>query len=112
MLKENEKIKVVNDQMGSPTYTYDFATKLRELIGRGYGIYHVTNSSHCSWYDFAVEIAKLQGAKTEVNPTTSNKFKRPARRPSFSVLANSMLRLEGIKELRNWKEALKDYISQ
>jgi len=112
LLLEREEIDVVNDQIGSPTYTYDLAIKLRELIGRGYGIYHITNSSHCSWYEFAEEIAMLKGSKTRINPITSDKLKRPAKRPAFSVMGNTMLKLEGLKELRSWKDALKDYISQ
>lgn len=111
LLSEKDEIDVVNDQVGSPTFTYDLAVKLKELVGRGYGIYHITNSSHCSWYEFAVEIEKIKGINKKVNPTTSDKFRRPARRPAFSVLGNTMLRLEGIEELRHWKEALKDYLS-
>jgi dTDP-4-dehydrorhamnose reductase len=111
LLSEKGEIEVVDDQTGSPTYTYDLAVKLRELIGRGYGIYHITNSSQCSWHGFAVEIAKLKGINKKIKPITSDKFKRPARRPSFSVLNNTMLRLEGIKELRHWKEALKEYLT-
>ncbi len=111
-LYETEQLDVVNDQVGSPTYTYDFAVKLRELIGKGYGIYHIANSSQCSWFEFASEIAKIKGVKTRINPITSDKLNRPAKRPAFSVLGNTMLRLEGIKELRNWQKALNEYCSQ
>jgi dTDP-4-dehydrorhamnose reductase len=110
LLSEKNEIDVVNDQVGSPTFTYDLARKLRELIGRGYGTYHITNTSHCSWYEFAVEIAKLKGINKNINPTTTEKFKRPAKRPAFSVLENTMLRLEGIEPARHWKDALKDYL--
>jgi dTDP-4-dehydrorhamnose reductase len=110
LLSEKNELHVVNDQVGSPTYTYDLAGKLRELIGRGYGTYHITNSSHCSWYEFAVEIARLKGINMNINPTTTEKFKRPAKRPAFSVLGNTMLRLEGIEPARHWKEALSDYL--
>jgi len=110
LLSERNEIDVVNDQVGSPTYTHDLAKKLRELIGRGYGTYHITNTSHCSWYEFAVEIAKLKGINKNINPTTTEKFKRPAKRPAFSVLGNTMLRLEGIEPARHWKEALRDYL--
>jgi dTDP-4-dehydrorhamnose reductase len=112
LMSEREEIEVVDDQKGSPTYTYDLAVKLKEIIGKGFGIYHITNASHCTWYEFALAIAKLKGSKTKIKPITSDKYKRPAKRPSFSVLENTMLRLEGIKELRNWKEALKEYLSQ
>ena len=110
LLSEKDEISIVNDQTGSPTHAYDLALKLKEIIGKGYGTYHMTNTSECSWYEFALEIAKLKNSKTTIRPITSDEFNRPARRPAFSVLDNSMLRLEGIKELRHWKEALKDYM--
>lgn len=112
LMSEKEEIDIVDDQRGCPTFTYDLAVKLKELIGRGCGTYHITNSSHCSWFEFAVEIANLRGSKTKINPTTSDKFIRPAKRPAFSALGNTMLRLEGLGELRHWKEALKDYLSE
>lgn len=112
LMSERKEVEVVDDQKGSPTYTYDLAVTLRELIGKGFGIYHISNTSQCSWYEFALEIAKLKGMNTNIKPITSEKFKRPAQRSSFSVLENTMLRLEGIKELRHWKEALKEYLEQ
>lgn len=113
LLTEKEHLDVVNDQISSPTYTYDLAVKLRELIGKGYGIYHITNTSQCSWFEFAVEIAKLlKNSKTKIQPITSDKLNRSAKRPAFSVLGNTLLRLEGLKELRHWKDALKDYLAQ
>ncbi len=111
LLPEKEEINVVDDQTGSPTCTYDLAVKLKELPGRGYGIYHITNSSYCSWYEFATEIAGLKPGKTKIKPISSDKFSRPARRPAFSVLDNTMLRLEGIQQPRHWKEALRDYMT-
>ncbi|HDH34972.1 MAG TPA: dTDP-4-dehydrorhamnose reductase, partial [Nitrospirae bacterium] len=64
----------------------------------------------CSWYEFALEIAALRQSDTKIIPITSNEYKLPARRPSHSVLANAMLKQAGIKELRNWKEALRGYM--
>lgn len=110
LLSERDELKVVNDQTGSPTYTYDLARKLRELIGKSYGIYHITNSGNCSWYGFALEIAALKHSKVRIVPVTSDEFRRPARRPSFSVLANNRLGREGLDELRSWKAALREYI--
>ncbi len=112
LFSEKDEIGVVDDQTGSPTFTYDLAAKLKDIIGRGFGIYHITNTSQCSWYEFAVEILKLKGINKKVTPITSDKFIRPAKRPCFSVLDNTMLRLEGLMELRHWKEALKDYLSE
>ncbi len=112
LLSEKDEIDVVDDQVGSPTYTYDLAFTLRELIGKGYGIYHITNASHCSWFEFAQEISRLKTSNTRIVPTTTDKFNRPAKRPAYSVLDNTMLRLEGIGELRHWKDALREYLSQ
>ncbi|UCD34584.1 MAG: dTDP-4-dehydrorhamnose reductase [Nitrospiraceae bacterium] len=110
LMSEREELDVVDDQVGSPTCTRDLALKLRELIGRGYGTYHITNSSYCSWYEFALEVARLKSVATTVRRTTSEQFNRPARRPAFSVLNNTMMKLEGLYELRPWKEALEDYL--
>jgi dTDP-4-dehydrorhamnose reductase len=110
LLSERETIEVVNDQVGSPTFTLDLAIKLKEVIGKGYGTYHITNSGSCSWYDFAVMIASKKGIKRQIIPTTTERFNRPAKRPANSVLGNTMLRLEGISPLRHWEEALDAYL--
>ena len=110
LLLDRDEIKVINDQTGSPTYTLDLAHKLRELIGKDYGTYHITNSSKCSWYEFAIEIAALKHSDTKIIPITSDEFGQLAMRPSYSVLANTRLKHEGIKELRRWKEALREYM--
>jgi dTDP-4-dehydrorhamnose reductase len=110
LLSERDGIEVVNDQMGCPTFTLDLAAKLREVMGRGYGIYHITNTGSCSWYDFAVTIASKRGIKKRITPVSSERFKRPAKRPANSVLGNTMLRLEGIGTLRHWEEALDAYL--
>lgn len=110
LLSERETIEVVNDQVGSPTFTLDLAIKLKEVIGKGYGIYHITNAGSCSWYDFAVMIASKKGIQRQIIPTTTERFNRPAKRPANSVLGNTMLRLEGISPLRHWEEALDTYL--
>lgn len=110
LLSERETIEVVNDQVGCPTFTLDLAIKLKEVIGKGYGLYHITNAGRCSWYDFAVMIASKEGIKKQIIPTTTERFNRPAKRPANSVLGNTMLRLEGISPLRHWEEALDAYL--
>jgi len=120
LAKEKKEIEVVNDQTGSPTYTKDLAWAIAQLIGTEredssnranlYGIWHITNSGQCSWYDFAREI--LQDSDVQVKPISSEKLNRPARRPKFSVLDNYVWRLQGWKPLRHWKEALKDYLKE
>ncbi len=112
LLAGKDTLKVVNDQCGSPTFTEDLANMIRQMMGRGYGIYHATNSGACTWYEFAVKIAELIGSDTEIEPVTSVQFKRPAKRPAQSGLNNTMLRLEGITPLRHWSEALEHYIKQ
>ena len=111
-LAEKEKvIKVVNDQILTPTSTKDVVEKLFELIQtENYGIYHMTNTGSCSWYEFACEIFKLMNLSTNVLPVTTEEFKAKAKRPKYSVLDNVNLRKIGLADLRNWKEALKDYI--
>lgn len=110
LLSEKDHLDVVNDQTGSPTYTVDLASAIRELLGKGYGTYHVTNSGACTWYEFALAIAAKTGSSTPIRPVTSEQFKRPARRPANSVLGHTMLRLEGIREPRPWEEALGEYL--
>jgi dTDP-4-dehydrorhamnose reductase len=112
LLSQKDSIEVVSDQVGCPTYTIDLAGKIPEIIKKGYGIYHVTNSGSCSWYDFAVAIAEKKGFKKKISPVTSDHFNRPAKRPSYSVLGNTMLRLEGIGLPRKWEEALEEYLAE
>ncbi|MBI5075046.1 MAG: dTDP-4-dehydrorhamnose reductase [Nitrospirae bacterium] len=112
LLAGRDSLRVVNDQFGSPTFTEDLAHTIRLMIGKGYGVYHVTNAGICTWYEFAVKIAELKGIDRPILPVTSEEFKRPARRPAQSGLNNTMLRLEGISPLRHWSEALKQYIKQ
>ena len=120
LAKQKKEIEVVNDQIGSPTYTKDLAQAIAQLIGREgkdsitraslYGIWHITNSGQCSWYEFAREI--LQDSDVPVKPITSEELNRPAKRPKFSVLENSVRKFQGWKSLRHWKEALKDYLEE
>lgn len=110
LLSERDRIEVVNDQTGCPTYTLDLALTLRKMVGRGYGIYHVTNSGSCSWYDFALEIASVKGIKKKVLPTTSDKFVTPAKRPANSVLGKTLLKLENLPVPRPWQEAVLEYL--
>ena len=109
--KEKEEIRVVSDQIVTPTSTIDVAKKLFELIQTGkYGIYHMTNTGSCSWYEFACEIFKITKSNIKVLPTTSEQFGAKAERPHYSVLDNFNLRKIGLDDLRDWKDALKDYI--
>ncbi len=113
LAKEGSEIKVVNDQITTPTSTKDVTAKLYELIKTGkYGTYHMTNAGQCSWYEFALEIFRLAELTPKIIPISSKEFGAKAKRPFYSVLDNMMLRSIGLKDMRDWKEALKDYIDR
>jgi dTDP-4-dehydrorhamnose reductase len=112
LARERDKLRVVSDQVFSPTYATDLARKIVQLISTDYyGIFHITNRGACSWYEFTVEILKQAGIKTPVVPITSDQYPQKARRPRNSVLDNYHLRLLGMDDMRPWQEALKDYLS-
>jgi dTDP-4-dehydrorhamnose reductase len=109
---ERDKLRVVSDQVFSPTYATDLARKIVQLISTDYyGIFHITNRGACSWYEFTVEILRQAGIKTPVVPITSDQYPQKARRPLNSVLDNYHLRLLGMDDMRPWQEALKDYLA-
>lgn len=95
-----EKVRVVDDQTGKPTYTFDLAKKTSELINLDSGIYHITNDGQCSWFEFAS--AFINNAV----PCSSAEFPRKAKRPEFSVLKNTKT-----TPMRHWKDALNDYLN-
>jgi dTDP-4-dehydrorhamnose reductase len=110
LAKERDKLTVVDDQIFSPTYTPDLAAKIVELINTElYGIYHITNSGSCSWYEFAKEALRLVGSKTPIVPITSDQYPQKAKRPSYSVLGNYQLKLTGMGDLPTWQEGLEAY---
>ena len=108
---ERDELRVVSDQVFSPTYTADMARKIAQLVTTEYyGIFHITNRGACSWYEFTAEILRLAGLKTAVVPITSNQYPQKAPRPRYSVLDNYHLRLLGMDDMRPWQEALEDYL--
>ncbi len=111
LTKEKDEIKVVNDQVGSPTYVSDLAKAISALIStKYYGIYHITNSGECSWYKFAKEVLKYVVIKNiEVIPISTEELSRPAPRPKYSVLKNFNLEKKKIYKMRNWELALRDF---
>ena len=110
---EKRVLSIVNDQIGSPTYTADLAKAISVLIQfDARGIFHVANSDLCAWYTFGQAILKLSGMdKVRVIPISSKEFGRPAVRPSYSVLNCQKLKKETGLALRPWSEALKDYLA-
>ncbi|MGL4848051.1 MAG: dTDP-4-dehydrorhamnose reductase [Clostridium sp.] len=108
---EREFLTVVNDQKGNPTSANDLAYHILKLIEtEEYGIYHCTGKGECTWYDFAKKIMELSNIKCEVRPCTSEEFKTPAKRPEYSSLDNMMLRNTIGDEMRNWEEAIENFI--
>lgn len=114
LAESRDQVSVVHDQIGSPTYTVDLSEFIGELIEKElYGTYHVSNSGHCSWYEFSKEIFKqARLPHVEVQPVTTAEFPRPAPRPSYSVMDHMAIRLNGLKDLRHWKEALAAYLAE
>lgn len=111
--KETHKIEVVDDQIGAPTYTKDIAHAIQKLIKTKYfGIYHITNSDCCSWYEFAQAIIKISKISCEVLPISSQKLKKPAKRPYNWRLLNFVWDRVFGKPLRPWEEALNEYIKE
>ena len=105
-------LKVVDDQIGTPTSTVDLAKTIFQLLNTdAYGTYHATCQGQCSWYDFACEIFRITGKKIDVVPVTTAEFPRPAKRPAYSVLDNYMLRMTIGDPMRDWKESLAEYLA-
>lgn len=112
--KENGAVKVVDDQIGSPTYTRDMAVLLADMVQtEKYGVYHASNEGFCSWYDFAKEIFRLAGMDdVSVTPITSDQFPAKAKRPFNSRMSKEKLVKEGFNKLPSWQDALKRYVQE
>lgn len=107
-------LRVVADQVGSPTYTMDLATAIVPLIERPlYGVYHMTNSGQASWYELAVETLRAAGhAGVEVVPIRTADWSSPTTRPAFSVLRNQALEMQGLPLLPDWRDAVRRYVAR
>lgn len=113
--KKYDELTVVNDQIGTPTYTYDLARLLVDMIEtEKYGYYHATNEGgYISWYDFACEIFKQAGYNTKVKPVTTEEYGlSKAKRPFNSRLDKSKLIENGFKPLPTWQDALSRYLKE
>lgn len=111
--KERGAVSVVNDQIGSPTYTYDLAKLVVDMITSDkYGTYHATNEGLCSWYEFACEIFRQANMEVSVTPVDSNAFPVKAKRPKNSRMDKSELDKNGFKHLPDWKDALGRYLKE
>ena len=113
LAKAGKPIRVVNDQRLSPTYTYDLARTIAELVaGEHCGLFHITNSGECSWHEFAATTFRLLGLGPAFEPTTTAGFGAKASRPGYSVLAHGRIRGVGLHVLRPWPEALDAYLHE
>jgi dTDP-4-dehydrorhamnose reductase len=111
LARERDEVRVVADQVGSPTSTVDLARCILDLIcTEAYGVYHATSEGQCSWYEFARKIFELSGLTVKVTPITTEQLDRPALRPKFSVLDNFALQLSGLNRFRDWETALEEYL--
>lgn len=105
--KDRNEISVVNEELSCFTYTPDLACQTIDILSgkKDYGIYHIRNSGPAIWYDAARELFKMKNVSIKINPVSAESFPRPAKRPKYSVLANSKL-----PNLRSWQEALGEYL--
>ena len=108
---KQDTLRVVNDQVGTPTSTVDLTKVIFRLLeSDAYGTYHASCQGQCSWYEFACEIFRQAGKDVKVLPVTTSEFVRPAKRPVYSVLDNHMLRMTVGDPMRSWLESLREYL--
>lgn len=111
LAENHDEVKVVYDEVGTPTYTPDLAKAISQLINTDYfGIYHITNSGSCSWCEFSKYIFEIAKKNVKVIPVTASEFARAAPRPHYSVLENKKWVEKGFKPLRSYKDAIKEYL--
>ena len=111
--KTHDTVNVVEDQIGSPTYTYDLARLLVDMIEtEKYGRYHATNEGLCTWYEFAQEIFKQAGMNVKVVPVSSEEFPSKAKRPHNSRMNKDKLEENGFERLPAWQDALSRYLKE
>lgn len=109
--KTVDTLTVVNDQFGSPTYTFDLARLLVDMIVTDkYGFYHATNEGICTWYEFACEIIRQAGMDTKVLPVSADQYPAKAKRPTNSRMSKEKLTENGFEKLPSWQDALARYL--
>ena len=111
LARQGKPLRVVNDQVLTPTSTMDVAEAVRQVIATDhYGLYHLTNAGQCSWHEFASAIFEFAGLQPSLTAVPSEAFPTRARRPAYSVLDNRRLRSEGFSDLPDWRDALARYV--
>jgi dTDP-4-dehydrorhamnose reductase len=110
---EGKPLRVVSDQVCTPSYTVDVAEATAALLATGrYGLYHLTSAGSCAWYEFARTIFQLSGVAASLTPITSQEYAAAARRPNYSVLSMAAYERLGLRKLRPWQEALAAYLDE
>ena len=111
--RERGAVSVVDDQTGSPTFTFDLAPAIRRLAVTGrHGTYHLTGTGACTWFEFARAIYAEAGLDVDVTPIDTATFGAPAPRPAFSVLDGRLARLIGIPPLPPWEDSLRRLVKE
>jgi dTDP-4-dehydrorhamnose reductase len=106
-----EPIRVVDDQVLTPTSTVDLAQAVLQLIQyKSYGLYHITNEGECSWYQFACRAIELRGIQADIQPVSSEELGAKVKRPEYSVLSKEKLYSLGTPDMPHWEEALARYL--
>ncbi|MDR0330423.1 MAG: dTDP-4-dehydrorhamnose reductase [Chitinispirillales bacterium] len=110
--QEKKPLRVVNDQIGTPTWTVSVCRQILSMIDKKErGIFHSTSEGSCSWFEFAKEIVSLCGIDVDIEPCTTEEFPRPAPRPRYSVLENARLKALNANIMPDWREAFKEFLS-
>lgn len=110
---ERESVRVVNDQVGTPTYTSDLAPCVWKLVERSEGgLFQLSNAGEVSFADYARSIFRLAGIQCEVIGVSSEEYGAPARRPKYSTMSNDKAHAAGVRPLRHWHDALAEFIQQ
>ena len=111
--KRGEPLRVVNDQVCTPTSTVDLAQATIALVQTGrYGLYHLTNAGACSWHEYAQTIFELAGVQANLMGVSSEEFGAAAKRPAYSVMANAAYEALGLRPQRPWREAIDSYVDE
>lgn len=111
LAKTRDALTVVDDQVGSPTYTADLAELLADMVESGkFGVYHATNEGICSWAELAAEAIQQRGLRTKVTPVSSDMYPTKAVRPKNSRLSKASLGRGGFHRLPDWKDAVRRYL--
>jgi dTDP-4-dehydrorhamnose reductase len=110
---QGKTIRVVHDQVVTPTYTADLARVVNQLIRtEAYGLYHITSGGSCTWFEFARRIFEFAGVGADLQPVTAEAFGAPARRPAYSVLRNQRLEALGLDDVPVWEDGLRRFLAE